>query len=161
MLHPFNCLRAKSKSFLNSPTESVSPGGWPMMLWMNEHFANLIHKKMGSWNPHSHHGRRGPSHHGLSTETAWRAQTLPPPSRNRAGVSTESRRWKSLPRAGSPALTSRTKEGQKEHRSKSKLRPEERMGNYVQLRRTGVFSEWHPSQEFLKILMYGKTNTIL
>ena len=44
--------------FLNLPTEGVSPGGWPG-LWMNKHFANLINKKMGSWNPHSHHGKEG------------------------------------------------------------------------------------------------------
>ena len=90
----------------------------------------LLIRKWGAGTPTPTTVRRGPSHHGLSTETAWRAQTLPPPSRNRAGISIESRRWTSR-RAGSPALTSRTKEGQKEHRSKSKLRPEERMGNYL------------------------------
>ena len=44
--------------FLNLPTEGVSPAGWPG-LWMNKHFRNLIKKKMGSWNPHSHHGKEG------------------------------------------------------------------------------------------------------
>ena len=44
--------------FSNLPTEGVSPGGWPG-LWMNKHFANLIKKKMGSWNPHSHQGKEG------------------------------------------------------------------------------------------------------
>ena len=112
--------------------------GWMTIL------QTLLIRNWGAGTPTPTMVRRGPSHHGLSTETAWRAQTLPPPSRSRAGVSIESRRWKSLRRAGSPALTSRTK-GQKEHGSKSKLRPEERMGNYVQLRRTGIFSEWHPS----------------
>lgn len=45
--------------FLNLPTEGVSPGGWPMMLLMNEHFTNLVNRKMGSWNPHSHHRKEG------------------------------------------------------------------------------------------------------
>lgn len=116
--------------FLNLPTEGVSPGGWPMMLWMSEHFTNLINKKMGSWNQHSHHGKEVSPHHGLSTETVWRAQTLPPPGRNRGGISTESWGWKSR-RDGSPALTVRTKEGQNQHRSRSKLRTEEMMGNYL------------------------------
>ena len=103
-------------------------GGQIYYEWMNISQTLLI-RKWGAETPTPTTVRRGPSHHGRSTETAWRAQTLPPPSRNRAGISIESRRWKSR-RAGSPALTGGTK-GQNQHRSKSKLRPEERMGNYL------------------------------
>ena len=97
--------------------------------WMNISQTLLI-RKWGAETPTPTTVRRGPSHHGLSTETAWRAQTLPPPSRNRAGISIESRRWTSR-RAGSPALTGGTKGQNQQQRSKSKLRPEERMGNYL------------------------------
>lgn len=58
-------------------------GGQRYYGWMNISQTLLI-RKWGAETSTPTTVRRGPSHHGLSTETAWRAQTLPPPSRNRA-----------------------------------------------------------------------------
>ena len=161
MLHPFNCLRAKSKSFLNSPTESVSPGGWPMMLWMNEHFANLIHKKMGSWNPHSHHGKEG---------------SLPPWSVNRDCLespdttSTQQEQSRGLNREPEMEIIAKSWEpcSHQQDKRRSEGAPKQiktqtrgKDGKLCSAEANRRFLRMTSQPGTLKILMYGKTNTIL
>ena len=112
--------------------------------WMNISQTLLI-RKWGAGTPTPTTVGRGPFHYGLSTETAWRAQPFTCTSQEQSRDLNREQE-KEMAKSWDPC-SHRTKEGQNQHRSKSKLRPQETIGDYVQLRRTGVFLEWHPGQE--------------
>ena len=127
--------------FLNLPTEGVSPGGWPMMLWMNEHFTNLINKKMGSWNQHSHHGKEVPPTMGCQQRLCGEARHYlhlagtEEGSQQRAGDGNREEMAALL----SPSEQKKVRTSNEADQNSEQRRCWETL--YVQLRQTGIFSE--------------------